>query len=116
MKRIRETSRISYHQIPHTNRKHAILRTLRSKGAMTARECSKALGSEERNYTQPRLTALVDAGMVEVLPNTKLDDKTERPVSVYQITDTGRRWLNILEGGSDGDSVDTGLQQPDNAS
>lgn len=116
MKRIRETSRISYHQIPHTNRKLAILRVLRDSDAMTARECSKALGSGERNYTQPRLTALVDDGMVEVLPGRVLDKVTQRLVSAYRITDCGRRWLNILEGGCNGDTVDTGLQQPDNAS
>ena len=97
MKRIRETSRISYHQIPHTTRKLEILRSLRERGTMSARKCSAALGSPERNYTQPRLTALVDGGMVEVLPDRTWDEVTQRPVSAYRITEQGKRWLSILE-------------------
>lgn len=98
MKRIRETSRESYYLIPSSAREIEVLRVLSDGKERTARQCSRALHKYDRNYTQPRLTALVDGGYVRVCGKA-WDGATERTVSVYRITDDGRRWLDILEGG-----------------
>lgn len=100
MKRIRETSVESYKKIDHPTRKLQILHVLSDGVPRTAIQCSQALGKDERNYTHPRLSALVEAGMVDVLNEKAWDDETKRHVSIYQISNVGRRWLAILEGGS----------------
>lgn len=93
MKRIREESRESYRKIDTPTREMQVLILLLDGKPRTARECAEALGSHERNYTQPRLTALVDKGLVEVLPDRTWDASTQRVVRVYQISERGARFL-----------------------
>lgn len=51
---------------------------------LTSRQLSNRLGSEERNYTAPRLTELVAKGEIEVI-SKRYDEKTNRNVAVYRI-------------------------------
>ena len=98
MKRIRETSRESYYLIPSSAREIEVLRVLSDGKERTAMQCSRALNKAERNYTQPRLTALCYGGFVRVCGKA-WDYETERTVSLYRITVVGLCWLKTLEGG-----------------
>lgn len=109
MKRIRDTSRESCRKIDHQTRIRQILQVLSDGVPRSALECSQALGKNDRSYTHPRITKLVNDGMVNELPDRVWCKDTQRVVHAYQISDAGRRWLDNLEGGQDGDSVDTGL-------
>jgi len=51
---------------------------------LTCRELANKLGFDERNYTAPRCTELVNKGQLEVI-GKRYDPKTNRNVAVYRI-------------------------------
>ena len=77
-----ETRFESFMQCEPNKRCRLILETLGDK-EMTARQIARALGFYERNATAPRLSEMVDKGMVEVAGKA-YDTLTERHVSVYR--------------------------------
>lgn len=97
-KRVTDTSIESYHKVDHLTRKMQILKLLGDGVPRTAMQCAVELGGHDRNYTHPRITALIEAGMVVELPDKVVDRITDRRVTAYQITEHGARWLSVLEG------------------
>lgn len=76
-------------------RKQAILRLLRESGPMTAKELAFALKqrgiipTDDRNTTQPRLTEMCKAGIVEPVGKTTCA-WTHRTVALYGIREAGK--------------------------
>ncbi|MBQ6233573.1 MAG: hypothetical protein IJJ80_08710 [Clostridia bacterium] len=56
------------------------------KGEMTAREICVALGYHDMNMVRPRITELIDKGIVEKC-GTTFDTLTQRPVNVFRIAE-----------------------------
>jgi len=88
------TRRLSYEEILGSlgPRYQAILEALRERPRSTARELALYLWEQrkipqaERNYVHPRLTELVDDGLVRVVGKRKCP-VTGRMVAVYELAD-----------------------------
>lgn len=88
-----ETRRMSYEEIlEHLRPRHqAVLEALKESPRSTARELALSLWKKgriptpERNFVHPRLTELMEAGVVEAV-NKKTCDITGKPVAVYELT------------------------------
>ena len=84
----KQTRIISYKQTEKQPKRQLVLDVLGS-GEMTAREIAAELHERgllpypARAIIQPRITELVEAGLVEAV-GTKLDAETERRVAVYR--------------------------------
>ncbi len=81
----KETRKESLNATDKTKRYAEIKEVLsREKDGLTAREIANRLGSNERNYTAPRCTELVDMGQLEVI-GKRYDAITNRNVAVYKL-------------------------------
>ena len=76
----RETRRESYIAKP-SQRKTAILAAL-GDDKLTAREIAQRMNYSDMNMVRPRLTELLDEGIIETLGSVK-DDVTGRSVAVF---------------------------------
>lgn len=89
-----ETRRESYKEVKKSigDRQQMILDALRERPRSTARELALYLWEQrkipqaERNYVHPRLTELVDDGLVRVVGKRKCP-VTGRMVAVYELAD-----------------------------
>lgn len=83
-----ETRRESHHKTDKQRLKEAVLIVLQQHGALTAKEiatilcASGAVAYPTRSAIQPRLTELVQGGMIRVVGKTE-DKTTQRKVAVY---------------------------------
>ena len=77
-----ETRRAAYKALDKHGRKMKILALLENR-ELTAREIANILGFTERNAAAPRLTELMQRGLVEVIAKKK-DSITNTNVSVYR--------------------------------
>lgn len=83
----KETRAESLNELDKNKRYAEIRNGLKNEfNGLTARQLANKLGSEERNYTAPRLTELVMKGEVEVI-SKRYDEKTKRNVAVYALND-----------------------------
>ncbi len=81
----KETRAESLNELDKNKRYAEIRNGLKNEfNGLTARQLANKLGSEERNYTAPRLTELVMKGEVEVI-SKRYDEKTKRNVAVYAL-------------------------------
>lgn len=82
----KETRAESLNELDKNKRYAEIRDGLRNEfNGLTARQLANKLGSEERNYTAPRLTELVAKGEIEVI-SKRYDEKTKRNVAVYALS------------------------------
>lgn len=82
----KETRAESLNELDKNKRYAEIRNGLKNEfNGLTARQLANKLGSEERNYTAPRLTELVMKGEVEVI-SKRYDEKTKRNVAVYALS------------------------------
>lgn len=103
------TRRQSYQEIKKTmsTRRQIILDALRKRPRSTARELAqylfeqKVIPSPERNFVHPRLTELLEDGIVKAVDKKK-DPMTGKMVAVYELNDhpetTVQGTLNLEEG------------------
>lgn len=80
----KQTRQESYLNRPVT-RSVAILEVL-GDNLMTSREIAKEMGYSDLNAVKPRLTELLDGGLVEVAGKV-LDETTNRSVAVWKTVD-----------------------------
>lgn len=87
-----ETRRESYEKLDNESLQKHILSILENGKGMTARECAVAMYSKGyvaypmRQSVAPRLTELVEEGLVEVCGKA-YDDETNRNVAVYRLVE-----------------------------
>lgn len=86
-----ETRAESYSTLNKTIRYAQIKQLLKNvyPDGLTCRELANYLGYDERNYTAPRCTELVEKGELEVI-GKRYDAKTNRNVAVYRIREEMR--------------------------
>lgn len=97
MKITRETRRMAYDDILETlgPRYRAILEELKESGEATAREIAVSLWQKgqiptpERNFVHPRLTELMEAGIVEATEKKRCSI-TGKMVAIYTVTAKAR--------------------------
>ena len=81
----KETRTESLNELDKIKRYEEIRYVLKNEiNGLTARELAKKLGSDERNYTAPRCTELVQMGKLEVI-GKRYDPITKRNVAVYAL-------------------------------
>lgn len=73
----------SFRKMDAPTRRAKIYNIFAEGGEMTAREVNEKLGNHDMNYVRPRITELVERGMIEECGKRK-DSLTNRNVTVWR--------------------------------
>jgi predicted HTH transcriptional regulator len=84
---VHENSLAAYHSLDLAPRLSAVLNVyLASLCPLTDREVKEMLGLEDMNTTRPRVSELIDSGLLEEVGNKQRDHVTGKKVRVCQPT------------------------------